>query len=251
MEKMKFEIEEIGERPQFNQPIAVVGSPGLSSVGKIALDYLIEKLEPRPFIEIYSSNFPLVHMGPSYFATEGHGGVSIKDGVVDLPRIKIYHHDAPELILVKGYHADFKAQFEVATKVAEILTECKVKRMYVLASHGTGEEEIYYAASTPSLSKDMNGLGIARREAGGFFGFSGLVVGMAALQNIEGICLFARTLVDRDDLERPDPKAAKVLLDRLKVLLELEFDTKDLDEKRPRTEIKIEPSEEKDTPGYL
>jgi proteasome assembly chaperone (PAC2) family protein len=247
---MKFEIKKYGKTPRFNQPIVVLGSPGLSSVGKMAIDFLVDKIQPQLFLEVYSSNFPVIHIGPSHFAVEGYGGVKVREGMVEFPKISFYHCEIPELIFVDGYQADFNAQFGAAFQVAGMFPKWKVKRMYVLASHGGGKEKLYFAATNPSLCEEMKQLGIKTRETGGFYGFSGLVMGMGAYHDVDGICLFAKTKVDEEDLERPDPNATKVLLDFLKNLIGLDLDTSDLDVGKAKSEIHIKEHPKEDPPGY-
>ena len=43
---------------KFNKPILIEGLPGMGNVGKIAIDFMIEMLQPKKIFEIYSDRFP-------------------------------------------------------------------------------------------------------------------------------------------------------------------------------------------------
>jgi proteasome assembly chaperone (PAC2) family protein len=63
-------------------------------------------------------------------------------------------------------------------------------------------------------------------------GFSGLVLGMAKLRGIKGICLFGRSQPSVEDPEYPDPQAAKRVLEALSRVLDLNLDLSGFDEKQ-------------------
>jgi Uncharacterized protein (ATP-grasp superfamily) len=43
---------------KINSPVFIAGLPGIGNVGKIAVDYLIEKLEAKKIADLYSSHLP-------------------------------------------------------------------------------------------------------------------------------------------------------------------------------------------------
>ncbi len=83
---------EIIDSPKINSPKLICGLPGSGYVGKLAVDYLIEKLHAKKFADIFSSSFP-----PQ---------VSIQpDGTVDLVKNSLYHCRGPDndfIILTGG-----------------------------------------------------------------------------------------------------------------------------------------------------
>src|SRR5216683_5630561 len=42
-------------KAELKEPVLIQGLPGLGYVGKVAVDYFIEKLKPKKFAELYSS----------------------------------------------------------------------------------------------------------------------------------------------------------------------------------------------------
>src|SRR6266581_1330949 len=81
---------------QLKEPVLIQGLPGLGYVGKVAVDYFIEKLNPKKMGELYSSYllFP-----------DGNLGINIsEDGTYSLPRYEFYGYGEldPNVILVTG-----------------------------------------------------------------------------------------------------------------------------------------------------
>ncbi|RLI81876.1 hypothetical protein DRP07_06405 [Archaeoglobales archaeon] len=178
------------------------------------------------------SNFPIIYYGVSYLGSFGEIGVNVKDGLAHLPKIELYYHNKPELIITKGYQAEFTSQYEVASKVVDLFEKFNVKRIIVLAAHGSGGKRIFFASTDQRIAEEMNKLGILRREPGEFFGFSALVLGMAALRDIEGFCLFAETTLDHSNPEKPDFDAVIRILEKLNEILDLDVDVSKLKGKK-------------------
>jgi proteasome assembly chaperone (PAC2) family protein len=207
---------------------AIVGSRGLRSVGKIAVDYLVEKLQPRLIEELYSPHFPMIYQTqPSYAAHPdypGRPGVWLQHDRIELPKVEFYLSDSPRLLLTRGYHANFQGQHEVAEQVLDIYEKHSVTRLFVLAGYGVGEGEVCCAATDPELVDELKKRGIGTGYEGPFIGFSGLVLGLAKLRGVKGICLFGRSQPNLEDPESPDPRAAGKVLERLADILELNLD---------------------------
>ncbi|MCJ7456412.1 PAC2 family protein [Candidatus Bathyarchaeota archaeon] len=207
---------------------AIVGSRGLRSVGKIAVDYLVEKLQPRLIEELYSPHFPMIYQTqPSYAAHPdypGRPGVWLQHDRITLPKVEFHLSDSPRLLLTRGYHANFQGQHEVAEQVLDIYEKHSVTRLFVLAGYGVGEGEVCCAATDPELVDELKKHGIGTGYEGPFIGFSGLVLGLAKLRGIKGICLFGRSQPNPEDPESPDPQAARRVLEKLAGILELDLD---------------------------
>jgi len=213
------------DKPKLEEPIAIVGSPGLSSVGKLAVDYLINKLKPILTAELYSSHFPLFHQtSPSYIPSPefpGEPGITIAYDHTEFPKVEFYCSPTLGLIITRGYHANFYGQYEVAERVLDLLEELRVKRLFVLAGYAREGDAVYCAATSLNLMEEMKKYGVEKGYEGPFYGFSGLVLGLATLRNIEGVCLLGRTKPNLEDPEYPDPSAAKAVLETLSRILNL------------------------------
>jgi proteasome assembly chaperone (PAC2) family protein len=207
------------------EPIAVVGSPGLRSVGKLVMGSLIAKTKATLIADLYSTHLPSIYQTkPSYAAhpmLPGSGGVIVKSGEADFPKVQFYAcSTTPSLIITKGYHANFEGQYEVAIKVLDFLAENHVKRIIVVAGYGSKDKKICGAATSKELVAEMKEkYSIDIGYSGPFMGFSGLVFGLSKLKSMEALCLFAGTEPMENDLEFPDKEASDRALDKLNKIL--------------------------------
>ncbi len=222
------------------EPIAIVGSSGLRSVGKIVVDELVEKTHPRLFAELYSYGFPSIYYGPSYLGVPSRAGAKIAKGnVVQLPSVEFYAlEQKQDIIITKGYQSyNALNQYVVADKVTDLFKKCHVKKVISLGAQVI-EEGITGCATDTALLKEMHKFGIEKTNIDRFIGFSGLVVAIGREKGLKGICLFANTTHNLEDPEYPDFYAAKELLEKISEILEITVDTSDLEE-RGKAEGKI------------
>ncbi|MCW4031309.1 MAG: PAC2 family protein [Candidatus Bathyarchaeota archaeon] len=206
------------------RPVAVVGSPGLRSIGELVVNQLVEKTRAELIAELYSTHLPLVYQTkPSYashYALPGIGGAKVKNGLLDLPKVKFYACSDPSLIITKGYHANFAGQFDVADEVVGFLSESGAKRIIVAAGYGSKTRKVCCAATDLDLIREMKEkFEIEVEYEGPFYGFSGLVFGLAKRKGVDALCLFAGTEPNLDDPEFPDPKSSELILDALSQML--------------------------------
>src|SRR3989338_5277826 len=87
---MKFEVE-YHTKPTMKSPVLIEGLPGIGNVGKIAMDFLIDNVNAKKIITIYSKYFP-----HSVFINEKN--------LIDIPAITIYHAtgNKQDLLLLAG-----------------------------------------------------------------------------------------------------------------------------------------------------
>jgi proteasome assembly chaperone (PAC2) family protein len=211
---------------KLQEPVAIAGSPGLRSVGKLVVDSLIAQTGARLLAELYSTHLPSVYQTkPSYAAhpsMPGMGGAIVESGTIDFPKVQFYACDSPPLILVRGYHANFEGEYTVAESVLDVLREMSVKRMIVEAGYGSKEKKICGAASSQNGIEEMKKFDVGIGYKGPFMGFSGLVFGLAKRKGIDSICLFAGTEPKEDDLEFPDKEASDRIVELLNRVLGLQ-----------------------------
>jgi len=221
------------------EPIAIVGSPGLRSVGKIVIDELVVKTHPRLFAELYSYGFPSVYYGPSYLGAPSGVGVKMAKGnVVELPRVEFYilenekQNQSQDIIITRGYQAyNALNQYAVADKVTDLFKQLHVKKVISLGAQVV-EEGISSCATDLELLEEMYKFGIKKTNVDRFIGFSGLVVAIGREKGLKGMCLFANTAQNLADPEYPDFNAAKELLEKVGEILGIRVDTSDLEERR-------------------
>ena len=228
---------------ELKDPIAIVGSPGLRSVGKLVVDELVEKLHPQLFAELFSYGFPSIYYGPSYLGAPSYVGAQIAKGnVVELPSVKLYILDdkkqeqaqGRDIVIISGYQAyDSLNHYMVADKLTDLFTELHIKRVISLGAQVI-EEGVRCCATDVELLDEMSKYGIEKTHVDRFIGFSGLVAAIGREKGIKGVCLFANTTPNSTEPEYPDLDAAKALLEKVSEIVELKVDTSDLEERRIR-----------------
>jgi proteasome assembly chaperone (PAC2) family protein len=225
-------VNMLGDKPSPKESKAIVGSPGLRSIGKLAIDFMISQLKPRLIGELLSHYFPTAYpFSASYVSSPmylGESGVFI-EGTTKVPRIEFHVEEKLGLVLVRGYQADFNGQYEVAREAVKFLKELGVNEIISLAGHGQGGSGVHCAATSTNRLSWLKSQGLDTGYVGPFLGFSGLVVGIGKTEGIDGICLFGKTEPMQEEPEYPDPMAAKTVLDALKRILNLNIDTSSLE----------------------
>lgn len=217
------------EKPKLKDPIFVEGLPGIGNVGRIVAGSLIEELKAKKFAELYSpyfSPFVLLH-----------------DDVVHVLNNEFYYWKNPkgknDLILLVGDCQTSEqggyAHYEIASKVLDFVQEFGTSFIYTLGGFGTGEiekdePEVLGAVSDPKLIKDFAKHKINFTETservGMIIGATGLMLGLAKLRGIDGVCLMGETT---GFPILTDPKAAKVVINVLIGVLGLDIDLTKLD----------------------
>ena len=216
---------EYRRKAELTQPIAVVGSPGLRSIGKLVVEQLVNKMRAELVAELYSTHLPLVYQTkPSYashYALPGIGGATVNQGRVSLPKVQIYKCSSPSMILAKGYHANFAGQYDVADEIVGFLSKLGVTKIIVAAGYGSKTRKVCCAATNPDLVREMKErFKIEVVYVGPFYGFSGLVFGLAKRKGIDALCLFAGTEPNPEDPESPDPQSSEIILNVLNQMLD-------------------------------
>lgn len=216
---------ETRKESEIKKPIAIVGSSGLRSIGRLVVDKLIKEVKAELMAELYSSHLPLIyHTKPSYmshYSLPGVGGVAVNEGQVNLPKVQFYMSSSPSVIIVKGYHANFAGQYDVAEKVIHFLKQRGVERIIVTAGYGSRESKVCCAATSQDIIDEMREkFKIEVDYVGPFYGFSGLVFGMSKLEGIEAMSLFAGTQPNLEDPEFPDPDSSDLILGILRQVIE-------------------------------
>lgn len=238
---------------KLKDPIAIVGSPGLRSVGKLVVDALVEGLQPQLFAELFSYGFPGIYYGPSYLGASSSAGTAVAKGnLVELPRVAVYvlgtgnkkQKQAPsrDIVIASGYQAyDPLGHYMVADKLAELFTELQIGKVISLGAQVI-EEGIRCCATDVDLLDELSKYGIEKTQVDRFIGFSGLVTAIAKERGIKGVCLFGHTVQHLEDPEYPDFSAAKELLEKVGEILGLQVDASDLEKKSRREAELIEES---------
>jgi uncharacterized protein (TIGR00162 family) len=173
-------------------PILIEGLPGIGNVGKIALDYIIEKTKNKKIADIFSYSVP-----NTVFIN--------KENMVEMPKIEIYHinHNNQDFLFLIGdvQPSNERASFEFCETILDWFQGIKGKRIITLGGIGLGN-----VPENPKVfitGNDSNFINDFKKEAkvnpeiygvvGPIIGVSGLLVGLSEKRNIPSVILLAET----------------------------------------------------------
>jgi hypothetical protein len=217
-------VERIGPKPKLKKPILVEGLPGVGNVARIAVDYLINRLKAKHFLNVYSKHFP-----NSVFINEKK--------IIELPKTEFYHYKnkkGNDLILMVGdvQPGEEFASYSFSQSIIDISKQLGVTQLITLggitARASTKNPPVYGACSSekfiPSLKKA--GVKFDRQGAVIIVGAAGLLVGLGKLAGIEGFSLLAETGAEPNQIGLA---AANSILEILIKYLKLNVSLKDFD----------------------
>lgn len=232
-EKMpEFIIKKIKE-PEVNNPVLVEGLPGIGHVGRIAAKHLCEELKAEKFATLYSDTFP-----PQVLIE--------KSGIIQEMKNDFYYWKSEDgkkdIIFIIGntQSSTPEGQYLLSKEILDLAMKYGVKMIYTLGGLGVGrivEKPRVYGAVThekfiPRL-EELNVI-VKRDGMGQIIGISGLLLGLARIKGLEGICLMGET-----SGYYLDPNSAKAVLEVLCKLLGISVDMTKLLEKAKAAERRV------------
>jgi uncharacterized protein len=222
--------------PKLKSPILIEGLPGIGNVGKITVDFLIDSLNAKKFIELNSHYFP-----NSVFVNENN--------LVDLPSINFYYKNfkGQDIIFVSGdvQPIDEIGCYLICEKILDILEKYKGKEIITLGGIGLpkipSSPKVYCTANNKDIIKKYKTDSINTKifgTVGPIIGITGLLIGLAEKRKIPAICLLAQTYSHPTYL---GIKGSRELLKIINEKLKLKINLSSLDEeiKNIEKEIKV------------
>ena len=243
-------IQELS-KVSLNEPVLIQGLPGLGYVGKVAVDYFIEKLKPKKFAELYSSYllFP-----------DGNLGINIsEDGTYSLPKYEFYSFsdkDPNAIFLTGDAQPSVTGQYEVASIVLDFAQQFGCKMVFTMGGYGTRSGNnvgaVYGVVGDTVLGDRLRKLGAKLARGGAVTGAAGVILGIGRQRGLQCAGLLGATTGVYPDLE-----AARAVIQMLTGLVSVPVELKDLDveiedmrkkmEKIRRTDLE-EPKKEEEKP---
>lgn len=205
------------------KPTLVEGFPGLGLVGTIAASFLVEKLKMEQVGYITSDQFPPLSAVHNYTA---------------LHPARIYASKKHNLIVVLSeFVVPMNAIYDLTDKLVEFSKQKKVSRTIALGGITIkGEQDTVYAiASSPELGKQISKIKTVELiKEGATTGISGVLLARATIEEFPVISLLAEA-----HPEYMDPRAAAMVLEVLKDILRIDFETAELDKEAKIIEEKM------------
>lgn len=239
--------------PKLDKPILIEGLPGVGNVGKIAADFLSEKLNAVKFATIYSENFP-----PQVMLD---GNCVVHMACNELWYVK--NINKKDIIFLRGDYQGStpEGQYIICDDLMrDVFLKMDVSYIYTLGGYGTGRmvdnPRVLGAVSDISQRTDLekNGVIFSPGEpSAGIVGASAVLVAMGQTYGIPAACLMGET-----SGYFADHKSAISMLVVLEKILGITLDKSDLDAKSHQIdeltakvrEIETEKNSPKDL-GYI
>ncbi|HLC57554.1 MAG TPA: PAC2 family protein [Candidatus Nanoarchaeia archaeon] len=178
-------------KPAISKAIVIEGLPGIGNVGKIAVDFIIESINAKKIVSIYSQSFP-----HSVFVNENN--------LIDLPAISIYHkrlHNQDFLFIAGDVQPlDEKSCHEFCNALLDYLEKLKTREIITLGGIGLPkipkQPKVYITGNDKKLISKYSLTGVEKNifgVVGPIIGVSGLLAGLASKRAIPSVILLAQT----------------------------------------------------------
>ena len=207
------------EKVKLKNPVLVEGLPGIGNVGRMAAGYMISQLKMKKFAELYSPHFlPLVIMQQNAVA------VPLKNEFYYLKNKK------NDIVVLTGDTQSISPEghYDVCEQILDFSQSLGVKTVITLGGFAEGRPvdnpQVIGAVNDKALLKKYNKYDIKFAKdntIGTIIGASGLLLGLGAVRNMEGIALLGQTM---GYPMVTDPKAADRIIQVLARMLKLEVD---------------------------
>jgi hypothetical protein len=178
------------EKPKLNNPVMIAGLPGIANVGKLAVEFLINQLKAKKFLELHSEYFP-------EWAIPDAGGIRT---------LKMdFFHVRPDdmkydliLTTADAQAATPHGQYALTEEILNIAEEhgtttVSTMAAYVLSMNETRKSHVVGVATNPKLSKTLKEKKVKLLDSGVIVGMNGLLPAFAALKGMDGFCLLGVT----------------------------------------------------------
>lgn len=222
------------KKPKLKNPILITAWPGMGEVAYKAATYLIEHLKAEEFAYLASSDF--------FYPT----GSTIKEGLLglaDLPGSRFYYWKRPKvlpsikeandlIIFVSNAQPDLANATNYGQKILDVARLYKVKTIINFAAmpvpiEHTQKPEVWFCATHKELFKWLSQFNLKMMAEGEISGMNGLFLGLARQTGFSGFSLLGEIPIYTIHIE--NPKAVLAVLEKLKRILNLPLDLKDLE----------------------
>ena len=185
---------------KLNNPIMIVGLPGIGNVGNLVAQYLKNELKAKRFATLYSPHFP-------------YQIITLKSGKFRLVSNRFYYYKNPNrkhsdvILLLGDYQAtDPKGQYEVNERIVEFFKFLGGDTIYTIGGYSSGNQyvqkpRVFGVATGKELIVKLKKIGVKFGGIGGIsvLGTAGMVVAFSKKHHIPAACVMGETgLLDVD-----------------------------------------------------
>jgi proteasome assembly chaperone (PAC2) family protein len=210
---------------RIDNPIVIIGLPGLGRIGGIISRYLIRRLNTR-LVGIVTS---------PYFSNQV---IVSKNGVARITAVKICKSESKFngsdlLVVTAGEHLEnIWGEYDVAMKMMRFLIKRGVRLIVTAGGHISASESkrAIGFASNKQLLKKLEEAGCRKAEIGTpVVGLSGIILGLSSIMGVDAVCILGETTSIR-----PDAEGSREVLNVLNRFLNLKLDIEDFQREEER-----------------
>ena len=210
--------------PKINNPLAIVGLPGIGNVGNLISTQMIKEFKGVKFATLYSPHFP-------------HHVTMLKSGGIRIPSNKFYlikgKQKRRDIIVITGdaQAATSEGQYEVNSMIVDFLAgELNCTTIYTIGGYNregmvTESPRVFGNVNKKHMIDAFKECGVVFGETRGMiWGSAGLIIAFAKMKGIDGICLMGES-----NFLDFDAAAAKAVITVLNNNLKVNISTANLD----------------------
>lgn len=178
----------VGRTDNVKKPVVIAGFIGFGNVGKIVLEYLIDSLEPKRILEIYSDVMPHI-----VFVDE--------DSLAELPKIEFFHLKKGKrnfVFITSDFQpSDEMKSYRFSEMIFQEVLKMKAKEVVTVGGYSTDVErdtpKVYGVGTDEKMLKRFERYGVTKSPGIRVIGAAGLLLGFSRIYNIPSISLLAET----------------------------------------------------------
>jgi proteasome assembly chaperone (PAC2) family protein len=215
--------------------IAIAGFPGMGLVGKTVAMHLINILGADHVLSIYGTRFPahlLVNSG----------------GLADIDKVAIYHTKSNSIdifiITSDAQPTSDGDQHELSKFIIKKLLKYSVIELIATAAFVSDvivpSRKVFVAGNNNSVLHKYIEKGAIPLNEGIISGMNGVIVGWAKAYNMNSVCVLGETWRSIVEMNYIDYTAAKIIIDLLNKVWDLNIDTEELSLRGRNIESEIE-----------
>ncbi|MEM1587000.1 MAG: PAC2 family protein [Candidatus Bathyarchaeia archaeon] len=174
-------------QPNLKEAIMVAGFPGAGGVGVTASKLLVESLDAKLFAELYS---PFL---PDYTQVDS-------EGLCNLLKYSFFVSAENNLVILTGEEQpppdDIPAYYEICGDILDFMEKLNCALIFTVDGIPLmyPQRVIYVAGTSDKIISECVGMGTKIYAGERIIGLSGLLLGLAKLRGISGVCILSSVI---------------------------------------------------------
>ncbi len=214
---------------KFNNPILIVGLPGIGNVGSLVGEHIKNETGAKKFAVLYSPFFP-------------HQVIMGKNGGMRMVSNRFYHFKNKKgrsiIVLVGDVQAGSpRGQYSVNEKIVKFFKSTGGKTIYAIGGYNMGSQyvqkpRVFGVATGPRIKAELEKSGVIFGEVSGtIWGSAGLIPAISKRYGMEAACIMGET-----GMLEIDANSAKAVLETLKKVLDIDINLENIEKIKKETE---------------